>query len=166
MFVDRVVTGDLPLVCAKTGAPAARNMRLSTSVRSVGWAWLLVFAGPPGWLALLVVLWIGGERFEGRVPMSEEAFDRIRRRTRGAWIALAAAVGAFALTMWLQFPDLGVLGVLALVAVMVLLIGANWASVELKLDASRRWVTIAGVHPDFAAAVKDEAARHQAHSPI
>jgi hypothetical protein len=29
------------------------------------------------------------------------------------------------------------------------------AEVQLVLDASRRWVTIRGVHPDFAAAVAD-----------
>ncbi len=162
MFVDRVVTGDLPMVCAKTGAPAAGKVRTSTSVRSLGWAWLLVFAGPPGWLALLIVQWIGSEQFEGRVPMSQETFDRIQRRTRGAWIALAGALASLVLAVWLQFPGLISLFALGLVAFLILLAGASWGSVDLKLDASRRWVTITGAHPDFAAAVRADAARFDA----
>jgi hypothetical protein len=33
------------------------------------------------------------------------------------------------------------------------------AEVHLALDASGRWVTLSGVHPDFAAAVAEAAAR-------
>lgn len=165
VFVDRVVMGELPMVCAKTGAPAAGLVRTSTAVRALGWAWMLVFAGPPGWLALLVVLWIGAEQFEGRVPMSKAAIDRIQGRTRGAWIAAGGAVLSTLLFLWIEFPGLGVLGVIGLVAYLVLSTGANWASVDLKLDASRRWVTISSVHPDFVAAVRADAVRHQVHSP-
>lgn len=162
MFVDRVVLGDLPMVCVKTGAPAAGKVRASTSVRSVGWAWLLLLVGPPGWLALLIVVWIGGEQFEGRVPMSEQAFDRIQRRTRGAWIAAGSFLLCVVLAVALELPNLAWLGVFGLVAYPVLVVGANWASVDLKIDASRRWVTIAGVHPDFVAAVRADAARQDA----
>ena len=71
-FVDDVVRGRLPLVCAKTGEPADLVIRMRQPVGSGlrSWAWLLVFFGPPGWLALLVVLMVApaGEYLTVRIP--------------------------------------------------------------------------------------------------
>lgn len=166
VFVDSVVRGDLPMVCAKTGEPAVSKALVRSTTRSPGLAWLLVFFGPPGWVALAVILWIGGEQLEGRVPMSQEAWDRICRRTRGAWIAAGAAVACLVLAVALQFPGLGVLAVAALVVAVVSTIGTNLATVELSLDASRRWVTISSVHPDFAAAVVTDSALPAHHASL
>ena len=48
------------MVCARTGEPAdllvRRREQIGSNLRSL--AWLLVFFGPPGWLALLVVLMV------------------------------------------------------------------------------------------------------------
>ncbi len=66
----------------------------------------------------------------------------------------------------LQFPGLGVLAVAALVVAVVSTIGTNLATVELSLDASRRWVTISSVHPDFAAAVVTDSALPAHHASL
>jgi hypothetical protein len=55
-----------------------------------------------------------------------------------------------------------VLGLFALAAFLVGL--REWrrtrvAAVRVDLDASRRWVTLSGVHPDFAQAVQNQAER-------
>ncbi|CAN5768328.1 hypothetical protein BH24ACT2_BH24ACT2_10760 [soil metagenome] len=59
-------------------------------------------------------------------------------------------------------PGLAWLGLAALLAAAALSAGANWATVGIDLDASRRWVTLSGVHPDFVAAVRAEGARERA----
>jgi uncharacterized membrane protein YphA (DoxX/SURF4 family) len=163
VFVDRVVRGDLPWICAKTGGTAAGKARVSSKTRSPGLTWLLVLFGPPGWVALVVILWIGAEQLQGRIPLSQDTFDRIQRRTRGAWIAAGVALLSFVLAFVLgTLPGLAWLGLAALLAAAALSAGANWATVGIDLDASRRWVTLSGVHPDFVAAVRAEGARERA----
>ncbi|HEV2069387.1 MAG TPA: hypothetical protein VGR26_06305 [Acidimicrobiales bacterium] len=166
IFVDKVVRGDLPMVCAKTGTPAVGKAKVTSTTRSPGLAWLLVFFGPPGWLALAVILWIGGERLGGRVPMSQDAFDRVQWRTRAAWIAAAASLVSVVLAFVLTLPIFAWLGMAAMVAAFGFGIGANFATVGIDLDASRRWVTLSGVHRDFVTAVRADDARERSTSLI
>ena len=45
-------------------------------------------------------------------------------------------------------------------------IGANFATVGMDLNASRRWVTLSGVHRDFVTAVRADDARERTMSLI
>lgn len=170
VFVDDAVTGTLPLVCAKHGVATGDRVRIAAPVgdgAGLGVAWLLVLAGPLGWLALLVLGARAGrsEVVTVEVPMSEPAYQellRARRQGRGAaalsWTAIGAGIvlgylGAWADERW--FP----LGVL--VAAIALGGAVAWslatqrtreATVGVELDGSRRWVTLSRVHPNFVAA--------------
>jgi hypothetical protein len=177
VFVDDAVLGRLPYLCVKTGAPAEGLLTLHTPVGAetrLGVMWLLVLAGPPGWLALVVLSWWsggGGETLTVQVPWTEAAqhdHDRARRQRRNLWLSALAAVTA---TVVLLGLDTGLGGQ---TAALLLLVAAGFAvaalvagfqvertMVHVTLDASRRWVTLGGVHNDFAHAV--ETARSGRH---
>ena len=161
-FVDDLVLGRLPMTCVKTGEPAVGQLEVRTTTQVSALAWILVFFGPPGWLILLIVLARGGETFRGQVPMSDAAFQRLDRwRTvelGGLGVAAVALVGA----LILHQPGLLALVVLAVVGAVVGHIGHGLAGVDMRLDASRRWVTISRVHPGFAAAVRLWTSRERA----
>jgi hypothetical protein len=167
VFVDEVVVGDLPPVCAKTGAAATGRMVSESSVGTgAGWAWLLIFLGPIGWIALLLVATRGQETLQGEIPMSGAAsrviFDRLRLRNICALGAVVFAIGAW----FVGGRVSGAAGPLLLMALSALLVGlgfhiaADLAGVDMELDGSRRWVTLRRVHPDFIAAVEERRQRH------
>ena len=166
VFVDDAIRGRLPLVCAKTGEPADLVIRMRQPVGSglFGWAWLLVFLGPPGWAALflLVVLTPGAEYLTVRVPQTDAAYHRERQleRFRLAAFALGIAAILYGIVSPGLFPGLWPLvGAAFLVAGITLHVIAYRQSIGVSLDASRRWVTLSGVHPEFVRAVNaDEAA--------
>ncbi|HEY7874714.1 MAG TPA: hypothetical protein VIG64_06290 [Actinomycetota bacterium] len=160
VFVDRAVTGDLPAICVRTGEPATHEVAVRKAVGSLGWAWILVVLGPPGWLALALasISGAGRETLEVTLPYSTAALARYRFRNRmtlWAWVAflpggIAALTGG--LTPWLWAPvALGGLAV-ALVGHVML----SFDEVDLRLDGSRRWVTLNGVHERFADALAAE----------
>ncbi len=168
VFVDDAVRGTLPDVCAKDGVTARGRFRVTREVgrsNRVGIAWLLVLVGPLGWLALLYMLTRdSGERLDVLLPYSEDAFERFtaarRLRTRGVVSAIVVGTALLLLAMWAQ---LGAPGLLIAFVVTAVLLGMaavadmrmERASVRVNLDASRRWVTLSGVHPAFAAACRD-----------
>ncbi len=58
VFVDDAVQGDLPEVCVIDGVATSDHLRLSQEVGAragLGVAWLLLLAGPLGWVGLLVL---------------------------------------------------------------------------------------------------------------
>ena len=163
VFVDEAVRGRLPMVCARTGEPADLMVRMHQPVGSGGlrsWAWLLVFLGPPGWLALLVVLLLAppGEYLTVRVPQTRASWHRARMLGRwriGAFV-LGAACLAAAFFYAGMFPLLWVaLGLAGFVIGAVLSVMLYAQTIGVALDASRRWVTLSGVHPAFVAAVEE-----------
>ena len=161
VFVDDAIRGDLPLVCAKTGAPADLLVRVHQPVGGAVpvWAWFLLFLGPLGVFALLLaaVLAPGAEYLTVRIPESEAAFQRGRQLQRWRLVALGAGV---------VLPFLGVFGVgmfpalwLVLCVASFLAAGAlTWMlwrqSIGVSIDVTRRWVTLANVHPAFVRAVE------------
>jgi hypothetical protein len=176
VFVDDAVLGHLPPVCVEDGVGTNDTLTFSQDVSGstgMGVAWLLVLAGPLGWIGLFVIAALQrGELLTVTVPFSEEAYRRRTgaRRTR-RWAA-AAVVGAgilALLSLSLRSTDgrllavgLGVIAGGALVRAVVASVHLNRLTVRLRLDASRRWVTLFGVHPDFV-----EAVQHEAHpSPL
>ncbi|HEV7758922.1 MAG TPA: hypothetical protein VGO78_08030 [Acidimicrobiales bacterium] len=183
VFVDDAVLGRLPYLCVKTGAPAEGLLTVHTPVGAdtrLGVWWLLVLAGPPGWLALVVLSWGSsgnGETLTVQVPWTEvaqHAYDRARHRRRNLVLAgIALAVGAFVLAGLVGDSRPGTLGMaLVLVAAVACLFGAWLTSfqversrVDVRIDASRRWVTLGGVHDDFAHAVEVARSGRQATAP-
>ena len=158
VFVDDVVRGDLPMVCAKRGGPATGRMTVEAPVASGGGlAWLLVFLGPVGWVVLLVILTRGQERLSGSVPMSDEAAQTIvnRLRVRNLLVVLVAASVVLALLLPAGRVGLLLLAVGSCLAAAGAHIAADLASVRMDLDGSRRWVTLWAVHPEFVAAVEN-----------
>lgn len=174
VFVDDFVLGDLPMVCAKTGAPADGKAPASTSVGGVpGWAFLLIFLGPLGWIALALVAFTGpgSETVAGWIPMTEEAFERIIRARRMLRTAVGLAVlglvlvlmGGSSLGLW-SIPPL-VLTVGAALATVAAAVASDRSRVSITLDGSRRWVTLGRVHPAFEAAVEADQRDPRARQP-
>lgn len=176
VFVDDAVRGRLPGVCAKDGVPTSATLRVVEEVgqsNRLGVLWLLVFLGPLGWIALALLAGRDrGEHLAVELPWSEEAYDRLveARRARSRALAAGAAAGAGLLAL-LWRGTLGPAGGVLFLAVVVATLGAalvtGWRigtnSVGVQLDASRRWVTLTGVHPDFAAACRHQAAAPEHH---
>jgi fatty acid desaturase len=163
VFVDDAVLGHLPDVCAKTGEHADGLFRIDGQVRSPGRAalLLLLFLGPIGWIILLFA-WIMAdpERVHTRIPYSNAAVQRERHLARSRTAAAIAAVVLLAIAIsggLAAFEIQAVWTVLAAAAVVLtiaLQIALEFTRVHVSIDGSRRWITLSGVHPAFAAAVK------------
>lgn len=165
VFVDDAIRGDLPRVCAKTGEPADLVIRTRTQVGGglPGWAWFLLALGPPGFfvMVLAALLVPGPEYLTVRLPETEASFERERQLERWRLAALGAGVA-------LPFVGIFVVGMLpalwlALAVACFVAAGAlTWVlwrqSITVNIDVTRRWVTLANVHPAFAEAVS--------HTPI
>lgn len=176
VFVDDVVRGTLPRVCVKDGVPTSDSLTMRHDLSAptgLGLAWLLVLAGPLGWLGLVLVASVRGSRGDiltVQVPLSEIAYQRrlaarsLRRR--------AMAIGATgSVIVLLNLRGLGsparlaLMGVVAITVLMAfgafLLAGRRLRSeqVDVELDASRRWVTLRRVHPAFVEACLDRERR-------
>jgi hypothetical protein len=179
VFVDDAVLGRMPDVCVKTGAPAEGRLTIHTPVGAqthLGVLWLLVLAGPLGWLALLVFAAMsngGGETLTVQVPWTEAAqqeLDRARRQRRTRWLAAFVVLMATMAVLALESALGGQLAALLLlvtagfaVAALVAGITVSRARIDVTIDASRRWVTLGGVHRDFAHAVESSrSGRHLA----
>jgi hypothetical protein len=86
------------------------------------------------------------------------------RRTSmsGAFVSACLAVAVYS---WHRTGSvagaimLGLLAGAALVAGLSEWRRVNMSKVRVSLDASRRWVTLSGVHPDFAGAIQDRVDR-------
>jgi hypothetical protein len=169
VFVDDAVLGRLPPVCVKNGTWTSDRLTFTQDVggrTGLGVAWLLLLAGPLGWIGLFI---IGATRQNDELltvtlPFSESAHIRLkqaqRNRSQALWVALGAFVAAF-VSLLLRTTDsrllalaLAVVVVGALVKMVMGTMSVNKAVVRLSLDASRRWVTLSGVHPDFEATIQ------------
>lgn len=173
VFVDDAVRGDLPGVCVIDGVATADH----TIVRSVvadrsglGVAWILVLLGPLGWIALVLIAGSRsgrGEVLSASLPMSEAAYQRLRSTRRRFHLATAmfglGLVGTFAVLLSAFSLTDDLLGRAAFGVALAAMVGGGIAAgisqhrltrvtVDVELDASRRWVTLRGVHPAFVAA--------------
>ncbi len=168
VFVDTAVLGTLVPICVKEGTPTDSYLTVNSEVAGgtgLGVAWMLILLGPLGWLGLIVIAFVRrpSDVLTVELPFSEHAYQRYRsaRRMQHTWLfgAIILAVLAFAAYRLLQ--PLGALGggLLGLCALAACVAGLlEWRRVRsltvgVALDASRRWVTLSGVHPDFARAV-------------
>ena len=169
VFVDDAVLGTLPPVCVIDGVVTDDALTFSQQMgdrSGLGVAWLLILVGPLGWLGLLVISAFrrSGELLTVTVPFSEAAYQRrvkAERARRWATVVMVALlIGAFAALVQhtTQFRvaavGLAVLACVALTSVIAESGRVRRASVRLDLDASRRWVTLHGVHDAFVSAVQ------------
>ena len=156
VFADRAVRGDLPHVCVRTGQSSEIWVQVREAVGGLGAAaWILVLLGPLGWIALAILSTVGTgrEMLTVRLPYSHEAWDRLIRRRRirfagGLWalgVLGAIAVGVVSAHFW-SLAAAGA-GLLVATAAQVML---SFDEVGVSLDATRRWVTLMGVHQAFA----------------
>lgn len=173
VFVDDAVLGRLPSVCAKDGTYTDDRLTVSQELggsSGLGIAWLLFLVGPVGWLVLIVMSSMrqSGGLLTVTLPFSQAAYERLvrRRRERWPWVIIAIVVGSVTVDYLVstsggdQSLIRTLLGVVAGFVAFICLFG--WiasvsrfrkARVGMDLDASRRWVTLRGVHPNFVAAV-------------
>ncbi len=167
VFVDDAVRGRLPRVCVKTGTAADGKLRIDQERGGVGFAGLLVFLGPIGWVVLAMLLVGAGRRevLTVRLPYSEAAVDHemgIRRlRFRSALIVAGAVLGMVLVGVTGRMtPDrfdlCSFLVSMAALFSAVQHVRLVRLRVGVDLDASRRWVTLSGVHPEFARAVEGQ----------
>lgn len=177
VFVDDATLGTVPFICVKSGEPADGMLPIRTSLRRFNPLWLLlILLGPIGWIVLVLVALRGdsGEAFESRLPMTVDVMDRYvrsRRRLSRAWTALFVGVIALPVALVVSMGTapaggdpspgppalvwvlLGLVG-LGLVAFMAhAWLESRYTNVDIELDASRRWVTLHHVSPEFADAV-------------
>jgi len=182
VFVDDAVRGTLPGVCVKDGVPTSDLMTVRDELgdrAGLGVAWLLLLLGPLGWLGLLLVSISRsgrGEVLAVQLPLAEPAYERLRAARRLRRLATGGGVIGFVLGLGSiasydpASPSAFQWQLLGLVAAAVVaggVIGALLAehrigsgSVRVDLDASRRWVTLSGVHPAFAAACQAQLQQH------
>lgn len=169
VFVDDAVLGNLPPVCVIDGVPTDDALTFTQQVGNrtgLGVAWLLVLAGPLGWLGLIAIAAFrqSGEALTVTLPFSEAAYlrrvqaERTRLRTGLATVAMliAAFVSLAQRTTDYRLLALG-LAVIACATLSRMIIEARRvqrAMVRLQLDASRRWLTLSGAHQAFANAVQ------------
>ncbi len=172
VFVDDAVTGHLPMVCVRTGAPADGLHRISQRYGGLsGWAALLIFLGPVGWIVLAVLAATSRTRdLTVRLPYSRAGLEREASDFRTALVAGAVMVAAGAVTLLLvvnnrdgwsavaQAIALLAAGTALVAAVATVAFAARYSGRRpgIDLDASGRWVTLRGVDRAFAAAVRDE----------
>ncbi|HEX3622454.1 MAG TPA: hypothetical protein VHT97_09075 [Acidimicrobiales bacterium] len=160
VFVDDAILGRLPSVCIRSGQPADMTVRSTRAVGNggLGLFWLLFVLGPPGWVALLVFACLlpGEEQLTVLVPYARSVWDGERQRRRAGMATVAAGFAALALALFVgPFPLIWVVIGTGLITTGLGVLTVVWRrDVGILLDASRRWVTLTGVHPDFARAAE------------
>jgi hypothetical protein len=169
VFVDDVVEGRLPPLCVKEGIPTEDRLTVHDAVGGsrLGFAWLLLLLGPLGWICLFIIAIVlpSTRSVTGRLPFSEFAYRRlvIAQRMRRIWIGATVVTGVLGFVVLVLSSGssasvatsvaLGAVALGSLVKAGLESRQARLALVQLQLDGSGRWVTIYGVHPDFASAV-------------
>lgn len=167
VFVDDAVLGHLPPVCAKTGVDTWDHLVMTVPVggsEGLGIAWLLVLAGPIGWLGLFI--YAVARRVETltvKLPYCDAAYNeltrhrRIRRNTGLAVIMLfvIAILVAIARTYTARAAAvaLAVVAVGLLVTFVAETFRVRRAAVQVDLDGSRRWVTLSRISDGLAEAI-------------
>jgi hypothetical protein len=168
IFVDDAVLGRLAPVCVKDGVWTDDRLTFTQDVggrTGLGVAWLLLLAGPLGWIGLFVIAATrqNNELLTVTLPYCEAAHLRMRRtqraRSQAMLVLMGALVAAFVSLLFRTTDSrllaLGLATVVAgaLIRVIVESVRINKATVRLSLDASRRWVTLSGVHANFEEAM-------------
>lgn len=163
--VADALAGTLPMVCAKTGTKA-HGLAEERSESLPAYWFLLLLLGPAGILALAVVWAVrGSSGTQADIPLSNDALETIRGTARTSLIAAAAAgllLVVFVVTLAagagvaVQLIA-GAAAIAALFAWVYTTTKARMSRVRLRLDGSKSFVHLDGVHPGFVTAVQKNA---------
>lgn len=169
VFVDDAVLGNLPDVCAIDGVATGDRLTFRQQVGGsggLGVAWLLILAGPLGWLGLAAVAMFrqSAEYLTVTLPYSENVQLKRIQAEQARLRATIAMLVAFALAFVAFIQEssgydlvalgLAAFGVGALISLVMYATKVHHLSVQLRLDASRRWLTLCGVNTEFVLAVE------------
>jgi hypothetical protein len=169
--IDDFEDGVLPPVCASSGRDGARLYASEISSKTPPWLFLLIFGGPMGIVAALVLASVLRKSANGYLPYAVEVQDRMRLRARLAtrWFVGSIALlvcGLVLATAAEGFGALGavIMGIAALSAVVAAFLYSNLpGAVGGQLDSTARWIELDPVNARFAAAYEaQEAARRAA----
>jgi hypothetical protein len=176
VFSEDAVAGCLPGICVRTGVPTDDRLSVRAPVHAggtrLGMAWLLILLGPVGWL-VLVILALTRRPAGGlvvRVPYSAVAqrkLFRARRSERTAGVAVVALMVVEIVVLVTRPPSVGAISAVLLAGVTVAAATTVVSAlllmpmeVRARLDASRRWVTLANVGSGFAFAAWEQSRSH------
>jgi hypothetical protein len=161
VFVDDFVEERLPAVSVISGEPASHLLRRKRVVDSPSSAWLLLLLVVPfGWIAVAFIFLTGRRStLVGYVPIREAEYQLMRSRRRIAPLLAVVSVLTLVLGLFAE-PTVPLVftGLLTLVLLLAAAVVGVVTSLErpmVELDASRRWVTIDNVHPNFARACRE-----------
>jgi len=177
VFVDDAVLDHLPAVCVKDGLQTDDRLTVSQDVgggTGMGVAWLLVLAGPIGWIGLFFMAAARrGEVLTVTLPLCEADHLRWKGHVRARWQATLVLASAFLVALVAlahQTTDsrllafgFALLAAGALVKAIIESSRVRRSMVRFGLDVSRRWVTMWDVHPNFQESVDrghDHASRY------
>ena len=151
VLVQDLERGDMPPVCVKTGVPCTTLYRQRWWMTPQWMLWLFLAGVVPFVMAAV----LGSEKVEGRVPMSQDAYRRMRLLSIARVVACLAAGGSVATVFALGDPsDARLISMAALCAFAVaVMLAARYASVEVEPGKTRSTVVLKRVHPEFARAL-------------
>jgi hypothetical protein len=175
VFVDDAVLGRLPHVCAKTGVETADHLVMTVPVgasEGFGLAWLLVLAGPIGWLGLFIYAVVRRvETLTVQVPYCDAAYIELSKGRRTKRIAGLASITLFVMAALIMIPRtftaqagagaLAAIGLGMLITYITETFRVRRATVGVDLDGSRRWVTLSRVSDAFAASISRAQSGHE-----
>jgi hypothetical protein len=160
--------GTLPRICAATGDEATRLYRIRAR-HDPAWPYLLIFAGPIGWIAMLVIAASLGRELSGYLPLSDAAHERmVRSRQTRMQFTLGALVGvvvtAFSLAVLGRGPAAVVVGVIGLLVAAVGGLAAMRpaGSIGASPNPNGRTVDLTGVSRRFVESYHHQEARRRA----
>jgi hypothetical protein len=169
--IDDFEDGVYPDVCASSGVAGGARLYGDQATYRPGWVWLLVFGGPPGIIAALVLSSVLRRSVPGYVPYAETTQDTLLRRqsrfVQGGLVAAAVDVGSLLVAVLSDGSAYRTLSTLGLVAGAVGVVAAVffWANVPgavgTHLESNGRWVVLDPVSRRFAAAYEEQEARRR-----
>jgi hypothetical protein len=160
--------GALPRVCASSGDEATRLYRIRARHDPL-WPLLLLFAGPIGWVAVLVISASVGRELHGYVPFSDAAHRRmVRSRQARMQVTVSALVGMVVTAFSLAVLGRGSAAVgVGIIGLLVAAVGGLAAmrpagSVGASLNPNSRTVDLSGVSRRFVERYEDQEAARRA----
>jgi hypothetical protein len=141
--------GNLPALCAKTGAPTANWTRMRLAA-TPGWTWILILFGiVPYFLAS----YFATVRVAARVPLQPSVARRLHRLLVAQRMALVGGIAVLLVGSFTGTVALGVIGLAGLVGGIALTLMGYRGSVGARPGPTPGSLVLTGVHPAFAGAV-------------
>jgi hypothetical protein len=141
-------TGNLPMICAKTGEEADLLAPVEFT-NTPSWTWILLLFGFFPWL---IARHFATERMVGHVPLSNTALRREQWCGRAWWVFLGLAIALIAVGLITGNAVPAEIGLGTLVGWLIFAI-LVWVFVTPRGYLSGEWVQFSFVNPRFAAEV-------------